>query len=178
MDDSSFGTRLRQQRQQRGASLEDVSASTRISVRLLEAFENERWDRLPGGIFNRGFLRAIARFLKIDEDALIAAYVAATNDSPERRAPERRSAVEAIAYPLDLGRCPAPRCRYRRRRLSGLPQVPSARAARFQRAPRAIFRHHGHTPPLAPEHRRNAKVRVANTGPQVFPAIEKTRALP
>jgi cytoskeleton protein RodZ len=85
MDESSFGARLRQQRVERGASLEAVSAATRISVRILEAFENEQWNRLPGGIFNRGFLRSIARHLKIDEEALIAAYVAATNDSPERR---------------------------------------------------------------------------------------------
>jgi cytoskeletal protein RodZ len=86
MDDDSFGTRLRRQREQRGASLEAVSAATRISVRMLEAFENEQWNRLPGGIFNRGFLRSIARYLNFDENALIAAYIAATNDSPERRA--------------------------------------------------------------------------------------------
>jgi cytoskeletal protein RodZ len=98
MDDSSFGTRLRQQREQRGFSLEGVSAATRISVRMLEAFENEQWDRLPGGIFNRGFLRSIARFLKIDENALIAAYVSATNDSPDRRA----MPAEAPSRPLHI----------------------------------------------------------------------------
>jgi cytoskeleton protein RodZ len=98
MDERSFGTRLRQQREQRGASLEAVSSVTRISVRILEAFENEQWNRLPGGIFNRGFLRSIARYLKIDEEALIAAYVAAANDSPEGRSP----AVEARSNPLRL----------------------------------------------------------------------------
>ena len=71
MDESSFGARLRQRRMERGASLEAISAATRIGVRLLEAFENEQWNRLPGGIFNRGFLRSIARHLKIDEEALI-----------------------------------------------------------------------------------------------------------
>jgi cytoskeleton protein RodZ len=96
MDESSFGARLRQRRMERGASLEAISAATRISVRLLEAFENEQWNRLPGGIFNRGFLRSIARHLKIDEEALIAAYVAATNDSPERRTQAAESPARSL----------------------------------------------------------------------------------
>jgi cytoskeleton protein RodZ len=86
MEDSSFGARLRRDREQRGVSLEDLSAATRISVRMLGAFETEQWERLPGGFFNRGFLRSIARHLKVDEAALIAAYAAATNDSHEARA--------------------------------------------------------------------------------------------
>ncbi|MDE3135954.1 MAG: helix-turn-helix domain-containing protein [Acidobacteriota bacterium] len=96
MDESSFGARLRRQRVERGASLEAVSAATRISIRILEAFENGQWNRLPGGIFNRGFLRSIARYLKIDEEALIADYVAATNDSPERRAQAAKPASRSL----------------------------------------------------------------------------------
>ena len=45
---------------------------------------------------NRGFLRAIARHLKIDEEALIAAYVAATNDSPERRTQAAESPARSL----------------------------------------------------------------------------------
>jgi cytoskeletal protein RodZ len=86
MDESSFGRRLRREREQRGVSLEDISAATRISMRVLEGFENEKWDRLPGGFFNRGFLRSIARYLLIDEEELLAAYAATANDSLEARA--------------------------------------------------------------------------------------------
>ncbi len=57
--------------------------ATRISLRFLEALEREQWDRLPGGIFNRGFIRAIAHFLGLDEENLIAEYALATDDQPE-----------------------------------------------------------------------------------------------
>lgn len=58
----------------RGVSLEEVSAATRISTRFLEAIENEHWDLLPGGVFNRGFIRSVARFLGLDEDSMVAEY--------------------------------------------------------------------------------------------------------
>lgn len=58
----------------RGVSLEEISAATRISTRFLEALENDHWDQLPGGVFNRGFIRSVARFLGLDEDSLVAEY--------------------------------------------------------------------------------------------------------
>lgn len=58
----------------RGVSLDEIAVATRISIRFLEALENEHWDQLPGGAFNRGFIRSIARFLGIDEDGLVAEY--------------------------------------------------------------------------------------------------------
>lgn len=58
----------------RGVSLDEISAATRISTRFLEALENERWGELPGGAFNRGFIRSVARFLGIDEEGLVAEY--------------------------------------------------------------------------------------------------------
>ena len=62
----------------RGVSLEEVSAATRISKRFLEAIENEHWDLLPGGVFNRGFIRSVARFLGLDEDSMVAEYALET----------------------------------------------------------------------------------------------------
>jgi cytoskeleton protein RodZ len=85
MDTTSFGTRLRREREARGVSLESLSAATCIKVRALQALEAQQWDQLPGGAFNRGFLRSIARYLGIDEADLIAAYAAATNDRPQLR---------------------------------------------------------------------------------------------
>src|SRR5207248_6950354 len=81
MSRSGFGERLRRDRELRGVSREEISAATRIGSRFLEALENEQWERLPGGIFNRGFLRAIARFLGLDEDDLIAQYDLAIAES-------------------------------------------------------------------------------------------------
>ena len=68
----------------RGVSLEEISAATRISTRFLEAIESEQWDQLPGGVFNRGFIRSIARFLGLDEDGLVAEYALETNREAEK----------------------------------------------------------------------------------------------
>ncbi|HEU5411763.1 MAG TPA: RodZ domain-containing protein [Candidatus Acidoferrales bacterium] len=80
---SLFGEHLKREREMRGVSLEEISAATRISVRFLEALENEQWAQLPGGIFNRGFIRSIAKFLGMDEDGLVAEYALETQERPE-----------------------------------------------------------------------------------------------
>ncbi len=82
MTKSTFGEHLKREREMRGVSLDEISAATRIGTRFLEALENEQWDRLPGGVFNRGFVRAVARFLGLDEESLVAEYALATNDRP------------------------------------------------------------------------------------------------
>ncbi|MGB2670307.1 MAG: helix-turn-helix domain-containing protein [Candidatus Acidiferrum sp.] len=70
----NFGERLKREREMREVSLKEVTGATRIGSRFLEALENEEWEKLPGGIFNRGFVRAIARFLGLDEENLLAEY--------------------------------------------------------------------------------------------------------
>jgi cytoskeletal protein RodZ len=82
MTKSAFGEHLKREREMRRVSLEEISAATRIGTRFLEALEDEQWDRLPGGVFNRGFVRAVARFLGLDEESLLAEYSLATNDRP------------------------------------------------------------------------------------------------
>src|SRR6201997_2048258 len=83
MTTHTFGDHLKREREMRGVSLEEISIATRIGTRFLEAFENEQWDRLPGGVFNRGFVRAIARFLGLDEENLLAEYALALDGQPE-----------------------------------------------------------------------------------------------
>lgn len=78
MQEAPFGEHLRREREMRGVTLEEVSIATRISTRFLEALEKEQWEQLPGGIFNRGFIRSVARFLGLDEENLIAEYDLAT----------------------------------------------------------------------------------------------------
>ncbi|MGC1620965.1 MAG: helix-turn-helix domain-containing protein [Candidatus Acidiferrum sp.] len=70
----NFGERLKREREMREVSLKEVTSATRIGSRFLEALENEEWEKLPGGIFNRGFVRAIARYLGLDEENLLAEY--------------------------------------------------------------------------------------------------------
>jgi len=73
-----FGARLKEQREKRGITLDQISKSTKIGTRFLEALEEDHFDRLPGGIFNKGFVRAYARSVGMNEDQAIADYLAAT----------------------------------------------------------------------------------------------------
>jgi cytoskeleton protein RodZ len=94
----SFGDRLRREREMRGITLDEITESTKVSRRHLEALEGEHFDQLPGGVFNKGFVRAYARFLGINEDQAIADYSAASNELPE---PENK-------FPLDIHAKPNP----------------------------------------------------------------------
>jgi len=77
---ASFGARLKQEREQRGITLDAVALSTKIGTRFLRALEEDHFDHLPGGIFNRGFVRAYARCVGLDEDQTIADYLVASGE--------------------------------------------------------------------------------------------------
>src|SRR5215470_16174542 len=70
----NFGERLKRERELREVPPEEVATATRIAPRYLQALENEDWEKLPGGVFNRGFVRAVARYLGLDEESLLAEY--------------------------------------------------------------------------------------------------------
>ena len=59
----TIGERLRIAREERGVPLREVADQTRISIHYLEAIEANEFNRLPGGIFNRSFLKAYARYV-------------------------------------------------------------------------------------------------------------------
>ena len=77
----SFGERLKKEREKRGLTLEEVSAATKIGVRSLRALEQEKFDLLPGGIFNKGFVRAYAKHLGLDDEVVVADYLEAAGES-------------------------------------------------------------------------------------------------
>ena len=67
-----LGEFLRRERELRHISLDDVAERTKISRRYLEAIEEERYDRLPGETFVRGFIRSYAQSIGLDpEDTLL-----------------------------------------------------------------------------------------------------------
>lgn len=70
----SIGEKLRLAREARGIALREISEQTRISIRYLEAIEGDDYKRLPGGIFNRSFIRAYAKFVGFDEHAALEDY--------------------------------------------------------------------------------------------------------
>jgi transcriptional regulator with XRE-family HTH domain len=71
----SIGEKLRLARETQGIALRDISEQTRISMRYLEAIEADDYRRLPGGIFNRSFVRAYAKSIGYDEQEAIDDYV-------------------------------------------------------------------------------------------------------
>ena len=72
-----FGNKLRRERELRGITLDEVAIATKIGTRNLRALEEEKFDQLPGGIFNKGFVRAYARYVGIDEEQAVGDYMVA-----------------------------------------------------------------------------------------------------
>jgi cytoskeleton protein RodZ len=71
---AGFGENLRREREMRRISLEEISETTKISVRFLEALENEEFASLPGGIFIRSFIRTYSNYLGLDAESVMAEY--------------------------------------------------------------------------------------------------------
>jgi cytoskeleton protein RodZ len=84
----SFGEKLKQERLKRSVTLEQISLSTKIGTRMLQALEEEKFNQLPGGIFNKGFVRAYARHLGLDEDQTVADYLTASGEVAPEPIPE------------------------------------------------------------------------------------------
>lgn len=70
---TSIGESLRQERLRRDLDLEQISRELKISSRFLEAIEDERFEKLPGGVFAKSFVRQYARYLGLDDDEYAAA---------------------------------------------------------------------------------------------------------
>ncbi|MFQ5719070.1 MAG: DUF2914 domain-containing protein [Acidobacteriota bacterium] len=77
----SFGTDLRRERERRNLSIEDLARTIVVAPSVLEALENDDLASLPGGPFNKGFVRAYARSLGLDAEATVAAYARAEKAS-------------------------------------------------------------------------------------------------
>ena len=96
---ASLGAQLKQEREKQGISLDDISLTTKIGTRMLRALEEEQFDQLPGGIFNKGFIRAYARCLHMDEEQAIADYLAATGVGPSARKSDNNDQVPVLDPP-------------------------------------------------------------------------------
>ena len=73
----SLGQRLRQEREARNVSLEEIASATKIVPRYLEALENDRLDIMPGGFFIKGIIRNYARAVGLDPEEVLDRYKSA-----------------------------------------------------------------------------------------------------
>jgi cytoskeleton protein RodZ len=76
-----FGKELRSERVSRGIGIEEISDSTKISSRYLTALEEDHFEQLPGGVFNKGIVRSYARIVGLDEDFWVRRYMEAYQQS-------------------------------------------------------------------------------------------------
>jgi hypothetical protein len=108
-----FGDKFRKAREKKEISLDDVSNVTKIGARMLRAIEEEHFDQLPGGVFNKGFIRAYAKHLGLNDEEAVTDYLACLRQaqidahevwepetstktsSTQRQSPERKRIVEA-----------------------------------------------------------------------------------
>jgi cytoskeletal protein RodZ len=70
----TLGEKLRQAREERGISISEVAEQTRISAMYLDLIENDDYRTLPGGIFNKGFVKSYAKYVGLDEQEALQDY--------------------------------------------------------------------------------------------------------
>ncbi|MEO8276761.1 MAG: RodZ domain-containing protein [Thermoanaerobaculia bacterium] len=110
----SFGAWLRHQREARSVSLREIADNSKISLRYLEALEQDRFDVLPAPVFARGFLREYARVVGLNADEVVNLYLVALEerggdvarraDRPKgTRIESTSSAPSSLGYGLLLG---------------------------------------------------------------------------
>jgi cytoskeletal protein RodZ len=94
----TLGQELRKKREEQGSSLKDISLHTKISLRLLQALEDDRLDLLPELFFLKGVLRSYIRAIGADEQYFMGRLADLTGSQApseyeppfEARAPRRR----------------------------------------------------------------------------------------
>ncbi len=99
----SVGETLRQQRLRRKVQLQEVSEELKISSRMLEAIEADDYDKLPGGVFAKSFVRQYAGVLGLDEGEVAAQFEQAVR-SPELTRLEELRRPHAVSWDAQDGR--------------------------------------------------------------------------
>ena len=97
---NSVGETLRRARLQRNLELNRIADELKISASMLKAIEEERFDKLPGGVFARSFVRQYARLLELDEDEIIGELKHVLQPPPEMPEIPREAQAPESAIPL------------------------------------------------------------------------------
>ncbi len=96
------GDTLRRERLKRNLDLEEISRELKISTRFLQAIENDQYDKLPGGVFAKSFVRQYARLLGLDEEAIageVQQVLAPVEEVPQFAEKAKPSGVAPIQVP-------------------------------------------------------------------------------
>jgi cytoskeleton protein RodZ len=94
------GESLRRERLKRNLELEEISHDLKISTRFLQAIENDQYDKLPGGVFAKSFVRQYARLLGLNEEDLADQVQQILGPAPEiPQVAEKAATVPPIQVP-------------------------------------------------------------------------------
>jgi len=81
------GTQLHTTRRQRGITIEEIAASTKVSKQTLDHIDHNRFSQLPGGILTKGHLRAYAAAVGLNAEQIVRDYLAQCFDGAEEELP-------------------------------------------------------------------------------------------
>lgn len=70
----SLGELLKQAREARGLTIQQIAEATHIGGRFLQAIESDNYEILPGGVFNRAFVRKFAGQVGFDQEQAVRLY--------------------------------------------------------------------------------------------------------
>ena len=98
----AIGETLRRERQRRNLDLETISRELKISPKMLSAIEEEQFDRLPGGVFAKAFVRQYAHVLGLDEEEMANEVQRILEPPPE--VPQSAAGHKPVAPPIQVPR--------------------------------------------------------------------------
>lgn len=92
----NFGLYLKHERELRGVPLEEIAEVTKIHIRFLEALENNEFERLPGEVFIKGYIRSYAKVIGFDSEEMVNAYDETVGKDRKEEFEQARLANEII----------------------------------------------------------------------------------
>ena len=91
-----LGTTLRDERERQKLSVNDIEQGTSIRALYIEAIENGEYDKLPGEVYTRGFIKNYANFLGLDGDAFAKQFTAELHGAPPAPPVEEKPAAQPV----------------------------------------------------------------------------------
>lgn len=141
------GRDLRQERERRGMTLEQVAKATRFSMRHLQSLEADLFDELPGGVLRKGLIRSYCQHLGVDDELWLDRFTA--SGAFENTEPDLAQFAENV-HRARLESMPQVRRRWWGVVVMALGLVLLAYAAwHYVVKPRLGVRHHDAPPPTA-----------------------------
>ncbi len=96
----SVASKLKSEREKKGITLRQISLDTHIGLRHLENLEEGRYGDLPGGFYNRAFLKAFCESLDLDPSEITERYEQEVSSSAAKHS---RSGTQTHASGISLG---------------------------------------------------------------------------